>query len=81
MPLSRANPSWTFNLWLTFQRHRRGEIGDLARYVDQEGYDWPGWRDREGLEAYLREQYPALLPAFDAAWEEHTRAIETGMEY
>jgi len=53
---SRANPYWTFTLWLTFQRHRQGPIGALARYVDKEGYEWPGWLDRKELEAYLREK-------------------------
>ena len=78
---SRTNPYWTFTLWLTFQRHRRGKIGDLARYVDQEGHEWLGWKDRNRLDAYLQEKNPALLPAFAEAWQEHERAIIEGREY
>lgn len=33
---SRANPHWTFTLWLTFQRHRKGEIGNVARFVEND---------------------------------------------
>ena len=81
MVLSQANPTWMFTLWLTFQRHRRGEIGALARFVDKEAHLWPSRRDRKGLVAYLQERNSAMLPNFEEAWQEYEKAITEGREY
>lgn len=80
MPLSQANPYWTFTLWLTFQRHRKGAIGNVARFVEQDS-TWPASRDQKGLEAYLRDHNAALLPNLREAWQEYERAIAEGWEY
>lgn len=63
--------SWTFSLWLAFQEQRRDAVGELARAVARDT-TWPGWRTREGLERYGREQgfSPALLDALRIAWDE-----------
>jgi len=47
--------SWTFSLWLVMQRKRKDSIGALARRVARD-MAWPGQRNVDGLEEYMREQ-------------------------
>lgn len=73
---------WTLSLWLTFQQERQDAVGLLARMAEKDR-GWPGWRDRDGLEEYLREQgageetLRGLQVAY-AEWEEWMVAKEGG---
>jgi hypothetical protein len=63
-------PSWTFPLWLCFQRDRTDAVGALARAVAAD-MAWPGWRSLAGLTAYGHEQqWPApTLSALQRVWD------------
>jgi hypothetical protein len=63
--------SWTFALWLAFQRDRADAVGALARAVAADAA-WPGGRSLEGLTAYGYEQHwPATtLATLPQAWAE-----------
>jgi hypothetical protein len=69
-PLSLPS-SWTFSLWLTFQRERRDAVGELARLVAADPA-WPGLRRRDGLVQYLTERGvpEAMLQALSQAYAE-----------
>ena len=67
----QSRPSWTFTVWLDFQERRRDAVGELARVVRKD-FQWPGWRNIEGLATYCRAQQvaPPVLAALRQAWGE-----------
>lgn len=46
---------WTFSLWLSLQQERKDRVGATGRRVARDR-TWPGWREIDGLEEYMREQ-------------------------
>jgi hypothetical protein len=72
---SSIRPTWTFSLWLTFQRDRTDAVGDLARVAAADPA-WPGWRGYEGLAAHLRARRApeAMLAALTEAYAEWEHA-------